>query len=69
MAGLARFNNTQPIYTRLTLDALNSNRQISHARASRDLGYQRPLGTCAGYPGLVCAERLSARPTTQESPP
>ncbi len=44
MAGLARLNNTQPIYTRLTLDALNSNRQISHARASRDLGYQpRPL--------------------------
>jgi dihydroflavonol-4-reductase len=44
MAGLARFNHTQPIYTRLTLDALDSNRQISHARASRDLGYQpRPL--------------------------
>ncbi len=44
MAGLARFNKAQPIYTRLTLDALNSNRQISHARASRDLDYQpRPL--------------------------
>jgi dihydroflavonol-4-reductase len=44
MAGLARFNNTQPIYTSLTLDALKSNRQISHARASRELGYQpRPL--------------------------
>ena len=44
MAGLASFNNSQPIYTRLTLDALKSNRQISHAKASRDLGYQpRPL--------------------------
>ena len=44
MAGLARFNKAQPIYTRLTLDALNSNRQISHARANCDLGYQpRPL--------------------------
>jgi dihydroflavonol-4-reductase len=44
MGALARLNNTQPIFTRLTLDALNSNRQISHARASRDLGYQpRPL--------------------------
>jgi dihydroflavonol-4-reductase len=44
MGALARLNNAQPIYTSLTLDALNSNRQISHARASRDLGYQpRPL--------------------------
>ena len=44
MGALARFNNAQPIYTSLTLDALKSNRQISHARASRDLGYQpRPL--------------------------
>lgn len=44
MAGLARFNHAQPIYTHLTLDALDSNRQISHARASRELGYQpRPL--------------------------
>jgi dihydroflavonol-4-reductase len=44
MAGLARFNNAQPIYTRLTLDALQSNRQISHVRASSELGYQpRPL--------------------------
>jgi dihydroflavonol-4-reductase len=44
MAGLASFNNSQPIYTSLTLDALMSNRQISHAKASRELGYQpRPL--------------------------
>ena len=44
MGALARFNNAQPVYTSLTLDALKSNRQISHGRASRDLGYQpRPL--------------------------
>ena len=41
---LRRVNNTLPIYTRLTLDALRSNRLISHARASRDLGYHpRPF--------------------------
>ena len=44
MSALASFNNSQPIYTRLTLDALKSNRQISHAKASRELGYRpRPL--------------------------
>jgi dihydroflavonol-4-reductase len=44
MSTLASINNSQPIYTRLTLDALKSNRQISHAKASGELGYQpRPL--------------------------
>ena len=41
---LGRFNGSQPIYTRVTLRALRSNRQMSHARASRELGYTaRPL--------------------------
>ena len=41
---LARLNNTRPIYTQVTLAALRSNRYISHARASRELGYQpRPF--------------------------
>jgi dihydroflavonol-4-reductase len=41
---LARFNNNPPIYTRVTLRALRSNRQISQVRAKRDLGYtSRPL--------------------------
>jgi dihydroflavonol-4-reductase len=41
---LARFNHNPPIYTRVTLRALRSNRQISQARARRDLGYtSRPL--------------------------
>ena len=40
MGMLASLNGSRPIYTRATLDALRSNRQISHERASRDLGYQ-----------------------------
>ena len=44
MGMLARLNGSRPIYTRGTLEALRSNRQISHAQASRDLGYQpRPF--------------------------
>ena len=43
MGTLARLNGSRPIYTRATLEALRSNRQISHARASRDLGYQPRL--------------------------
>lgn len=39
MARLAKVNGAQPLYTRAMLNALRSNRQISHARASRDLGY------------------------------
>ncbi|TLN06095.1 NAD-dependent epimerase/dehydratase family protein, partial [bacterium] len=44
MLHLARFNGTQPIYTRVTLNALRSNRQVDHARALRELAYTaRPL--------------------------
>jgi dihydroflavonol-4-reductase len=44
MEMVASLNGSRPIYTRATLDALSSNRQISHGRASRDLGYQpRPF--------------------------
>ena len=44
MGMLANLNGSRPIYTRATLDALHSNRQISHESASRDLGYQhRPF--------------------------
>jgi dihydroflavonol-4-reductase len=39
MASLAQINDSQPIYTKAMLNALHSNRQISHARATRDLGY------------------------------
>ena len=44
MLKLARFNRTQPIYTRVTLNVLRSNRQVSCARAKSELGYiARPL--------------------------
>jgi dihydroflavonol-4-reductase len=44
MLMLARFNGSHPIYTRVTLRALRSNRQVNHARAARELGYTtRPL--------------------------
>lgn len=39
MAKLAQINGAQPLYTRPMLHALKSNRHISHARATRDLGY------------------------------
>lgn len=39
MAKLAQINGSQPLYTRTMLDAMRSNRVVSHARASRDLGY------------------------------
>jgi len=39
MARLAQINGSQPIYTVAMLNALRSNRQISHARATKDLGY------------------------------
>ncbi len=35
----ARFFGTQPIYTRVSLLALRSNRQVSSARAQHELGY------------------------------
>jgi dihydroflavonol-4-reductase len=41
---LGRLNGSPPIYTRVTLRALHSNPQVSHARAAHDLGYAaRPL--------------------------
>jgi dihydroflavonol-4-reductase len=44
MLKLAVFNGTQPIYTRVTLTALRGNRNVSSARANRELGYTvRPL--------------------------
>lgn len=39
MAGLAHLNGSQPLYTRVMLGAMRSNRHISHALATRDLGY------------------------------
>ena len=39
MARLAQLNGSQPIYTVAMLNALRSNRKISHARATCDLGY------------------------------
>ncbi len=44
MAKLAQINGAQPIYTRPMLSTMKSNHNISHARASRDLGYSpRPF--------------------------
>ena len=44
MAKLAQVNGAQPIYTRPMLNAMKSNHNISHARATRDLGYSpRPF--------------------------
>jgi len=39
MDTLARWNGSQPLYTRAMLNALDSNRLITHARATRDLMY------------------------------
>jgi len=38
---LAKLSGQEPLYTRFSLQTLKSNRQISCAHASRDLGYQR----------------------------
>ncbi len=44
MRHVGRLNGSQPLYTRAMLTALQSNRQVSHARASRDFGYNpRPF--------------------------
>ena len=41
---VARRTGTPPIYTRATLRMLTGNRQVSHAKATRELGYTpRPL--------------------------
>jgi dihydroflavonol-4-reductase len=39
MARLASINSRQPLYSRFMLNALRSNRQMSHARATRELDY------------------------------
>ena len=39
MTKLSQLNGSQPLYTRAMLKALRSNRQISHANATRELGY------------------------------
>jgi len=39
MAKLAQINGSQPLYTKAMLGAMRSNRQISYARAARDLDY------------------------------
>ena len=39
MGKLAEINGSQPLYTKAMLGAMRSNRQISHARATRDLNY------------------------------
>ena len=39
MARLAQINGSQPLYTKAMLNALRSNRQVNHVRATRDLGY------------------------------
>lgn len=39
MAKLAQLNGSQPLYTQAMLQAMRSNRRISHARATKDLGY------------------------------
>ena len=44
MEQLATIRGSQPVYTRAMLSALKSNRHISYARASHDLGYSpRPF--------------------------
>ncbi len=44
MEKLATLRGSEPLYTRAMLNALKSNRHISHARATRDLGYEpRPF--------------------------
>jgi dihydroflavonol-4-reductase len=41
---LGRRNGKEPLYTGASLRALRSNRRISHAKASRELGYRpRPF--------------------------
>ncbi len=40
MTFYARIAKNHPLYTRTSLSALRSNRQVSHARASEKLGYQ-----------------------------
>jgi dihydroflavonol-4-reductase len=44
MVHFARFNGSEPLYTRAMLNALRSNRRVDHSRATQDLGYSpRPF--------------------------
>ena len=44
VTGWSRVSRTQPLYTSEALVALRANRNISHAKASRELGYEpRPI--------------------------
>ena len=44
VAAMGRLNGKRPLYTSVSLRALKSNRNISHEKASRELGYQpRPF--------------------------
>ena len=44
MRHVGRLNGSQPLYTRAMLAALQSNRMVSHARATQELGYStRPF--------------------------
>jgi dihydroflavonol-4-reductase len=48
-AAYASVTRTRPLYTRASLMAMRSNRRMSHAKASRDLGYNpRPLRDTIG---------------------
>jgi dihydroflavonol-4-reductase len=42
--GISKLNGKQPLYTSMSLKALQDNRNISHDRATREIGYQpRPF--------------------------
>ena len=44
IGGISRINGKRPLYTSVSLRALKSNRNISHERATRELGYHaRPF--------------------------
>lgn len=61
MEKLATLRGSQPLYTKVMLNALNSHRNISHVRASRDLGYfPRPfLETLSDTLNWFAAQRPS----------
>ncbi|HTY81510.1 MAG TPA: dihydroflavonol 4-reductase, partial [Dehalococcoidales bacterium] len=44
MEGYSKMTGSRPLYTSMSLKALESNRNISHAKAARELGYEpRPF--------------------------
>jgi dihydroflavonol-4-reductase len=49
IAAVSKFTGQRPLYTRFSLRALRSNRNMSHDKASRELGYQpRPFRETMG---------------------